>query len=185
MGQKPKFSMGVIKLKKVHNHVLWYNPIQQGFNITEIVFCRQADFHNKLIGAFNNFSGIVTGSTEGFKDVPQLRDGVRKFFIDPGHNTESPIFKGVRSLGGNPQDFFPPGKAHASSGGNKLIIQQIISRTPSPFKFGLFTSGDTLKFRIIPDNIGKVFDQLSFHCSPLPYALIVITVGAIEPKTGM
>lgn len=100
MGKPPKFRMGVIKLKQGHNHVLGNNPVQQRFNIIEVVLCGQPDFHKKLIGAFFHISGIVSLPAQRFKDVPKLGQGVRKFFIDPGQNTEPAILKTVRAFGG-------------------------------------------------------------------------------------
>ena len=52
VGKASKFSVGVIELKKGYNQVLWNHSVQQGFNIGEIVFCRQPNFHNQVIGSF-------------------------------------------------------------------------------------------------------------------------------------
>ena len=143
------------------------NPVQQRFNIIEVVLCGQPDFHKKLIGAFFHISGIVTLPAQRFKDVPKLGQGVRKFFIDPGQNTEPAIFKTVRAFGGDPQNLFPPGKAHVSSGGNELIIKKIIRGIPCLFNFRLFAPHDPLKLRIITNDIGKIINQFAFH-APAP-----------------
>ena len=82
---------------------------------------------------------------------------------DPGQNTESAIFKTVRAFWGDPQNLFPPGKAHVSSGGNELIIKKIIRGIPRLFNFRLFTPHDSLKLRIITNDIGKIINQFAFH----------------------
>nr|DAT47640.1 MAG TPA: hypothetical protein [Caudoviricetes sp.] len=158
MGKCGKLGMGVVKLKKGDHHVFRNNPVQQGFNIVEVVLCRQPDFYKKLIGAFFHISGIVILTAQRFKDVPKLGQGVGQFFVQPGKNTEPAILHGVSSFGRDTQDFFPTGQAKVSRCGDELIIQKIIHRRPCVFKLRLLGSGNPLKFRIIPDNIGKIID---------------------------
>ena len=81
VGEPTKFSVGVVKLGQVNNHIGRNHPLKQSFHVTEILFGREADFYHQNIGAFFHYGGIVTGSTQGFKDQPKLWQGVRQFFI--------------------------------------------------------------------------------------------------------
>nr|DAI14178.1 MAG TPA: hypothetical protein [Caudoviricetes sp.] len=156
MGEALQGFMDVEQLLNFQNQIDRGNPFKKVLNIFKVLLCGHTNLHKK--GVIRDFRRRITGATKVFQDHPKLGQGVRKFFIQPGQYTEPPIIQGICSLWGDTQDFFPPGQSKVASGLDELVCKKIIRRRPSGFKLRLFGSGDPLKFRIVPDNIGKVID---------------------------